>query len=71
MPTPQPFLMSNKPEFFPRQTVDAGTNRWDWALLPLVLSALVLLGYGATQMARPFQLGDVLPLSLEPSHLPY
>ena len=68
---PQPFLMSNKPEFFPRQTVDAGTNRWDWALLPLVLSALVLLGYGATQMARPYQLGDVLPLSLEPSHLPY
>ena len=63
--------MSNKPEFFPRQTVDAGTNRWDWALLPLVLSALVLLGYGATQMARPYQLGDVLPLSLEPSHLPY
>ena len=63
--------MSNKPEFFPRQTVDAGTNRWDWALLPLVLAALVLLGFGATQMARPYQLGDVLPLSLDPAHLPY
>ena len=71
MPASPPPLMSKAPEFFPRQTVDAGTNRWDWALLPVVLSALVLLGYGATQMARPFQLGDVLPLSLEPSHLPY
>ncbi len=63
--------MAQRREFFPRQAVDAGTNRWDWALLPLVLAALLLLAYGATQMARPFQLGDVLPLSLEPAALPY
>jgi NitT/TauT family transport system permease protein len=63
--------MTKTPEFFPRQTVDAGINRWDWALLPLVLAGLVLLGYGASQMARPFQLGDALPLTLDPWHLPY
>ena len=63
--------MQNKNEFFPRQTVEAGVNRWDWALLPLVLATLVLLGYGASQMARPFQLGDALPLTLDPWHLPY
>src|SRR6185369_5537063 len=63
-------MASNK-EFFPRQTVDAGVNRWDWALLPLVLATLVLLGYGASQMARPFQLGDTLQLTLDPWHLPY
>jgi NitT/TauT family transport system permease protein len=63
--------MQNKNEFFPRQTVEAGVNRWDWALLPLVLAGLVLLGYGASQMARPFQLGDALPLTLDPWHLPY
>lgn len=63
--------MTQHKEFFPRQTVEAGVNRWDWALLPLVLVVLVLLGYGATQMDRPYQLGDTLPLSLDPWHLPY
>ncbi len=63
--------MQNNKEFFPRQTIDAGTNRWDWALLPLVLAALVLLGYTAAQMARPYQVGDALPLSLDPWQLPY
>ena len=57
--------------FFPRHTVDAGTNRWDWALLPLVLAVLGLLGYAASQMARPYHLGDVLPLTLDPAQLPY
>jgi len=61
----------NRREFFPRQVVDAGANRWDWALLPLILVTLVLLAYGAAQMARPFELGDPLPLSLDPSRLPY
>jgi NitT/TauT family transport system permease protein len=63
--------MQTRPSFFPRQPVDAGTNRWDWALLPLVLGALALLGWGASQMARPYHLGDVLPITLDPAWLPY
>jgi NitT/TauT family transport system permease protein len=63
--------MSPNREYFPRQTIDAGFNRWDWALLPIALAALVALGFGASQMARPFQVGDPLPLSLDPSYLPY
>jgi NitT/TauT family transport system permease protein len=63
--------MSERKQFFPRQVVEAGGNRWDWALLPLVLALLVLLGYGAAQMARPYELGEVLPLSLSPTNLPY
>ena len=63
--------LMDRRQFFPRPVVEAGTNRWDWALLPLVLALLVLLAYGAAQMARPFALGDPLPLSLDPSHLPY
>ncbi len=62
--------MDNK-QFFPRQVVDAGGNRWDWALLPLVLALLVLLAYGGAQMARPYQVGEQLPLSLDPGWLPY
>ncbi|MBF8178817.1 MAG: ABC transporter permease subunit [Burkholderiaceae bacterium] len=46
-------------------------NRWDWALLPLVLSVLVAVGFGAMQMTRPFVVGEVTPISLDPSNLPY
>lgn len=63
--------MNEKKQFFPRQVVEAGGNRWDWALLPIVLAVLVLLAYGGAQMAHPYQLGETLPLSLEPVNLPY
>ena len=57
--------------FFPRQAVASGGNRWDWALLPLVLAVLFGLAYGGSQMARPYQLGEALPISLDPWMLPY
>ena len=63
--------MSENKHFFPRQVVEAGGRRWDWALLPMALAILVLLAYGAEQMNRPFQLGETLPLSLDPTNLPY
>ncbi len=46
-------------------------NRWDWALLPLVLAVLVAVAYGAMQMARPFALGQPMPVELDPAVLPY
>jgi len=46
-------------------------NRWDWALLPLVLAVLIAVAYGAMQMARPFVLGQPMPVSLDPIALPY
>ncbi len=63
--------MKEQKQFFPRLVVEAGGNRWDWALLPMVLALFVLLAYGAEQMARPYQLGETLPLSLDPANLPY
>ncbi len=63
--------MSQHKQFFPRQIVDAGWNRWDWALLPIILAVLVLLAYGGEQMVRPYHLGQTLPLSLDPEYLPY
>ncbi|HZT56334.1 MAG TPA: ABC transporter permease subunit [Burkholderiaceae bacterium] len=57
--------------FFPRQVVESAGNRWDWALLPLVLGVFALLAWGGSQMARPYQLGQALPLTLDPTHLPY
>ena len=58
-------------QYFPRSTVEAGVNRWDWALLPLVLAVLALLALAAAQMAKPFHLGEPLPLSLDIAYLPY
>jgi NitT/TauT family transport system permease protein len=63
--------MGQTRQFFPRQVVEAGGNRWDWALLPIILAGFVLLAYAAEQMARPYQVGETLPLSLDPAYLPY
>lgn len=63
--------MYRQPEFFPRAGIEARVNRWDWALLPLVLAALVLLAWGAAQMAQPYHVGEPLPLTLDPRRLPY
>jgi NitT/TauT family transport system permease protein len=57
--------------YFPRQVIEASGNRWDWALLPLVLALLIMLAYGAAQMTRPYQVGAPLPISLDPTSLPY
>jgi len=63
--------MPSQKTFFPRQVVEAGGNRWDWALLPLVLAVIVVMAFGARQMATPYQIGTELPISLDMGYLPY
>jgi NitT/TauT family transport system permease protein len=46
-------------------------NRWDWALLPLILACLFGLAFAGSQMTRPYALGESIPLSLDPTALPY
>ena len=46
-------------------------NRWDWALLPLVLALLAAMAFGAMQMSRPFVVGQITPISLDVLYLPY
>ncbi|TCV86425.1 ABC transporter permease [Sulfurirhabdus autotrophica] len=45
-------------------------NRWDLLILPGVLAALFSLAWGMHQMTAPYDLGQQLPVSLEPSNLP-
>ncbi|RYE76323.1 MAG: sulfonate ABC transporter permease, partial [Oxalobacteraceae bacterium] len=54
-----------------RSFLTSTPNRWDWALLPLVLALLALAAYGAMQMTRPFVLGQPTPIALDPAYLPY
>jgi NitT/TauT family transport system permease protein len=54
-----------------RSLLSAAPNRWDWALLPLVLVVLAALAFGAMQMSRPFIVGQPTPISLDPIYLPY
>jgi NitT/TauT family transport system permease protein len=63
-----PILFSKRAS---RSSDGRGPNRWDWALLPLVLGVLAALAFGASQMAKPFAVGTPLPISLDPAYLPY
>ena len=46
-------------------------NRWDMLLLILIFAVLFFFGWAGSQMATPYQLGEPLPISLEPSNLPF
>ncbi|CAL61793.1 putative ABC-type transport system, permease component [Herminiimonas arsenicoxydans] len=54
-----------------RSLLAISPNRWDWALLPLVLIVLLAVAFGAAQMSRPFMVGEATPISLDPAYLPY
>lgn len=61
--------------FNPQKSLSAfqekGPNRWDWALLPIVLALFAAFAFAAMQMSRPFVVGEILNISLDPSYLPY
>ncbi|HUA54998.1 MAG TPA: ABC transporter permease subunit [Candidatus Sulfotelmatobacter sp.] len=46
-------------------------NIWDLVAFPLVLGGIALLAWGGSKMDVPYRLGDPLPISLDPSVLPY
>ncbi|HKS89011.1 MAG TPA: ABC transporter permease subunit [Stellaceae bacterium] len=45
-------------------------NAWDLVALPLVLGAVALIAWGGLAMAAHYQVGQPLPLSLDPWRLP-
>ena len=64
--------MSNHHFYFAnRDNASRFINRWDFLLLILIFSILFFLGWAGTQMATPYSLGTPLPISLDPSQLPF
>ncbi|HJV51977.1 MAG TPA: ABC transporter permease subunit [Noviherbaspirillum sp.] len=59
------------PQSSGRRWLASRPNRWDWALLPLVLALLAALAFGAMQMSRPFVVGQPTEIALDPVYLPY
>jgi NitT/TauT family transport system permease protein len=45
-------------------------NLWDLVALPLVLGALALAAWGGMAMGARYHIGEALPISLDPWHLP-
>jgi NitT/TauT family transport system permease protein len=50
---------------------DLKFNLWDLALIPVMFALLALLAFGSAQMTIPYDVGTPLPLSLDPTNLPY
>jgi NitT/TauT family transport system permease protein len=55
----------------PTVATDLKPNLWDVGLLPVVFLFLAVLSYGGAQMSVPYDVGAPLPMSLDPSNLPY
>lgn len=65
--------MSKNSQFYftNRKLISRYINRWDVFLFILILFILFFLGWAGQQMASPYRLGVPLPISLDPSHLPF
>lgn len=66
-------MASKHPNTFAKNEVTTWPvpNYWDMVALIFVLGIIFLLGWGAKAMAGHYQLGQVITISLNPTHLPY
>ena len=61
----------NQVYFTNRDNVTRFINRWDVLLLILIFGVLFFLSWASQQMIMPYSLGEPLPISLAPIHLPF
>lgn len=66
-------MSSKTPNTFTKNEVTSWPvpNYWDLVALIFVLLIIFLLGWGAKAMVGHYQLGQVIPISLSPTKLPY
>lgn len=64
-------MQNNAIQYYNNQASDQRRlNLWDLIALFFILALFLGLGWSATQMAAPYHLGQVLPISLDPHCLP-
>lgn len=56
--------------FSSRNYARAIPNQWDGIALVLVMGIIAIFVWGAKQMATPYQIGQTIAISLDPSNLP-
>lgn len=64
-------MNANRFYFASSDKADRMFNRWDFLLAIIIFSTLFFLGWVGSQMATPYQLGDQLPIALNPEYLPF
>ena len=66
-------MLSNRKMTYSKNEVTSWPvpNYWDLFALTTIIGILLLLGWAAGSMFSPFHLGQQIPISLDPSHLPY
>ena len=64
-------VLNNQMYFANHENVSRFINRWDLLLLIFIFAVLFFLSWASGQMATPYSLGEPLPISLEPSKLPF
>ncbi|KTD07939.1 ABC transporter permease [Legionella jamestowniensis] len=64
-------MRNNRFYFANRENVSRYINRWDLLLIILIFSVVFFMGWAGKQMATPYQLGEPLPISLDPAKLPF
>ena len=64
-------VVNNRFYFANRENVSRFMNRWDLLLVILILSIIFFIGLAGRQMATPYSLGTQIPISINPSKLPF
>lgn len=69
---PMPPTQDNQPApGYVGPLLTAPPNRFDFALLPIILAVIVIVAFAAKQMVVPYQPGDALSVQLDVASLPY
>lgn len=64
-------MLNNQVYFANHEHVNRFINRWDLLLLLFLVALLFFVSFASGQMAMPYSLGEPLPISFEPSKLPF
>lgn len=60
-----------KNTFLNTQRLKSAPNYWDAIALLFILSVVVVFAWASMQMSKPYHLGQLTPIYLNPSYLPY